>query len=151
MNRPSPPPRHRSRSLGLLWIAALLPAVTLALTDCDDESEPPAEPEPPLMTHGSPNEAAEQMCVVCHTCGDDGTGSVMAPIISNGTGDGPPHDVCNACHAEDGAVEVHGEEACEWEMDCDMVPPLVNCNSCHTVEYVNDLCETCHDPDSVSP
>ncbi len=91
------------------------------------------------MMHGTPNERAEQMCVVCHTCGSDKTISATAPLIDR------THDVCNSCHAPDGSVEVHeSEEGCEWKMDCDTNPPIVNCNDCHTVEYVNDLCERCH-------
>ena len=55
------------------------------------------------------------------------------------------HAVCTYCHGPDGAV-VHkpGEEPCEWQMDCNTEPPQVNCDDCHTVEWVNDLCEECH-------
>ena len=126
-----------------LVAAAIMPALLLSLAHCDDvESDAPLEPEPPLMQHGSPNEAAGQMCVVCHTCGTDGTIDDPAPIIDR------THDVCNACHAPDGSVVVHGDESCEWDMDCSAVPPIINCDECHTVGYVNDLCETCHSPGS---
>jgi hypothetical protein len=119
--------------------AAVMPALLLSQLHCDDdEPEPLAESEAPLMSHGLPNEEAGQMCVVCHTCGIDGTYPAHAPIIDR------THDVCNACHAPDGSVIVHGEESCEWDMDCDAVPPIINCDDCHTVEYVNDLCEECH-------
>ena len=90
------------------------------------------------MLHGPPNENAAQMCVVCHTCGTDKTIAAQAPTIDR------THDVCNACHAPDGGLIVHFEEGCEWKMDCEANPPTVNCNECHTVEYVNDLCERCH-------
>lgn len=124
-----------------LACAAALPLVALSLLHCDDdEAEPVPGPEPPLMNHGPANEAAGQMCVVCHTCGTDTTIADEAPIIDR------THDVCNACHAPDGSVIVHGDQSCEWEMDCDTVPPIVNCDDCHTVEYVNDLCEACHAP-----
>ncbi len=92
------------------------------------------------MNHGPPNEQAGQMCVVCHTCGDDGTGAGQATIIDH------THDVCNSCHAPDGGVTHHSGGQCQWEMDCEATPPQVNCNECHTVEYVNDLCEACHVP-----
>jgi len=91
------------------------------------------------MTHGPPNEAAGQMCVVCHTCGNDGTSPVPAQIIDR------THAVCNSCHNPDGSVKVHDSDGgCEWEMDCEANPPIVNCDDCHTVEEVNDLCEACH-------
>jgi hypothetical protein len=90
------------------------------------------------MEHGPPNEAAGQMCVVCHTCGNDATLDTEAPIINR------QHDVCNACHEPDGSVIQHGEDSCEWDMDCDAVPPMVNCDDCHTVADVNDMCEQCH-------
>lgn len=140
----------RSLSIGgapcwqALCCAALAPVLVLTLAHCDDgESDPVVEPEPPPMGHGGPNEAARQMCVVCHTCGTDGTIDDPAPIIDR------THDVCNSCHAPDGSVIIHGEESCEWDMDCQAVPPVINCDECHTVEYVNDLCEECHAPGSV--
>jgi hypothetical protein len=114
---------------------ALLGALADCATPC--EPGPTTEPAPP-MDHGPPNEEAEQMCVVCHTCGDDGTLSMAAPIIDR------THDVCSSCHAPDGSVIVHGDSSCEWDMDCESIPPVINCNECHTVEYVNDLCEACH-------
>jgi hypothetical protein len=121
--------------------AAIVPALMLSLLQCDDaDPEPSPEPQPPPMSHGLPNEAARQMCVVCHTCGGDGTIDDPAPVIDR------THDVCNACHAPDGTVIVHSDESCEWEMDCDAVPPIINCDECHTVEHVNDLCEACHSP-----
>jgi hypothetical protein len=134
------------RSFQIPLLVALLSAALFALSDCgEDEPTEATAPEPPLMPHGSPNEAAGQMCVVCHTCGDDGTGGLPAPIIDR------THDVCNACHAPDGTVVVHGDDTCEWQMDCEATPPVVNCDDCHTVQYVNDLCEACHDPASVTP
>jgi hypothetical protein len=96
------------------------------------------EPSAPPMEHGPPNEAAGQMCVVCHTCGDDGTTGDEAPIIDQ------LHDVCNACHLPDGGIAHIAGQSCLWEMDCEAIPPVVNCDDCHTVEYVNDLCEECH-------
>ena len=127
-----------------LVAAAIVPALLLSLLQCDDaDPDPSLEPQPPLMNHGLPNEAAQQMCVVCHTCGGDGTIDDAAPVIDR------THDVCNACHAPDGTVIVHGDESCEWDMDCDAVPPIINCDECHTVKYVNDLCEACHSPSAL--
>ena len=128
----------------LLVAAVIAPLLVLSVTQCDDgETEAPLAPEPPPMEHGAPNEAARQMCVVCHTCGFDGTIDELAPTIDQS------HDVCNSCHAPDGSVIMQGDDGCEWDMDCDAVPPTINCDDCHTVEYVNDLCEACHSPDSV--
>lgn len=78
------------------------------------------------------------MCVVCHRCGTDGTIDTRAPTIDRS------HDVCKSCHLPDGSLVIHGEAACEFKMDCSTVPPTVNCNACHTVQYVNNLCEACH-------
>ncbi len=133
--RPPSSPRRLGLGLGIALGAALL--------DCSSNGTEPTAPDPagdpPPMTHGPPNEAADQMCVVCHTCGSDGTSTLQAPIIDR------THDVCNSCHNPDGSVKVHSsEDGCEWEMDCEANPPIVNCNDCHTVEYVNDLCEACH-------
>ncbi|MBW2458468.1 MAG: hypothetical protein JRI68_28470, partial [Deltaproteobacteria bacterium] len=119
-----------------------VPSALLALTHCKGDDETAvvdAGPTPPAMSHGPPNEAAGQMCVVCHSCGNDGTSPVPAPIIDNSN-----HDPCTFCHEPDGSVVFHGDAACEWEMDCVAVPPVVNCVDCHTVAWVNDLCEECH-------
>lgn len=119
---------------------AAVPLACGSGTETETTVVPPQEPLIPPMLHGEPNESADQMCVVCHTCGTDGTLSREAPIIDR------QHDVCNACHGPDGGVIVHGEESCQWSMDCLAVPPIINCNDCHTVAYVNDLCEACHAP-----
>jgi hypothetical protein len=105
-------------------------ALLFAILGCDDP--------PPTIPHGLPNEAADQMCVVCHTCGNDGSSLETAPLIDQ------QHDVCNSCHLPDGTVVHNAGDSCEWSMDCQAVPPTINCNDCHTVEYVNDLCEACH-------
>ena len=119
------PPRTSS---SCVWVAVL--AMLATAVAC---SEPIVQ-----MNHGPPNEAAGQMCVVCHTCGHDGTIAVLAPTIDQN------HDVCNHCHLPDGSVVHPSGEGCLWEMDCDANPPSVNCNECHTTEHVNNLCETCH-------
>ena len=142
------PPTHKRdhgqvSAPGLLLLS-LLAAVALAvLADCSSSGPEPIAPDDatvsPPMTHGQPNEAAGQMCVVCHTCGHDGTATARAPIIDR------THAVCESCHHPDGSVKAHSAEGgCEWEMDCDANPPIVNCDDCHTVQYVNDLCEACH-------
>jgi hypothetical protein len=110
---------------------ALLAVTLLVCAGACGDSTPP-------MTHGSPNESARQMCVICHTCGFDGTAIRTAPVIDQ------THDVCNSCHAPDGGVIHHSGDSCEWKMDCNANPPTINCDECHTVEYVNDLCEECH-------
>ena len=81
----------------------------------------------------------KELCVLCHACGTDGTLTEVAPIIDK------THDVCNACHLPDGSVD-HSSAggSCEWEMDCEANPPIVNCNNCHSTEYVNNLCLDCH-------
>jgi hypothetical protein len=131
---------NRARAVGAIVLVCST-AGAVALLDCADGrpsvNQAPAPSAPPIP-HGAPNEQAGQMCVVCHTCGDDATLGEQAPIIDR------THDVCNACHAADGAVMVHGEAGCQWQMDCEAVPPQVNCNDCHSVGYVNDLCEACH-------
>lgn len=119
-----------------------VPSALLALTHCksdDETAQVDAGPTPPAMSHGPPNEAAGQMCVVCHSCGNDGTSLTEAPVIDNTS-----HDPCTFCHEPDGTVVFHGDAACEWEMDCVANPPVVNCVDCHTVAWVNDLCEECH-------
>ena len=131
----------------LVLVAAAAGAV-LALFDCSDAEHMGPRPAAsccgtvssnvPAIPHGAPNEPAGQMCVVCHTCGDDTTTGLVAPLIDR------THDVCNACHGPDGGVVVHMDASCQWQMDCDTVPPQVNCDECHTVEYVNDLCQACH-------
>jgi len=122
-------------SLGLALVGALLQCSA----NGTEPTAPDASAEAPPMTHGPPNEAAGQMCVVCHTCGSDGTSTLQAQIIDR------THAVCSSCHNPDGSVKIHDTEGgCEWEMDCEANPPIVNCDDCHTVEYVNDLCEACH-------
>jgi len=124
-------------------LLALGSLAAVALVDCSSSSTEPTAPAittvPPPMTHGQPNEAAGQMCVVCHTCGHDGTATAVAPIIDR------THAVCDSCHNPDGSVKIHSSDGgCEWNMDCDANPPIVNCDDCHTVQHVNDLCEACH-------
>lgn len=126
------------------WTIVAVTAVPIALVwlvQCksDTETTPDAGPVPPAMLHGPPNEAAGQMCVVCHSCGTDGTSILPAPIIDNGS-----HGPCVFCHKPDGTIDFPGEAACEWQMDCTVDPPQVNCVECHTVAWVNDLCEECH-------
>jgi hypothetical protein len=115
---------------GLLLLALPL----LFQLGCEKEENEDAAPQ---MNHAPPNEDNDEMCVICHTCGDDGTPGMMAPIIDQS------HDVCTSCHLPDGSVE-HHSEGCQWEMDCEADPPSINCNDCHTVAEVNDLCEECH-------
>jgi len=136
---------HANWRWALTCIVAV-PTVLLTLVQCNGNDETTADvdagPTPPAMSHGPPNEAAGQMCVVCHSCGHDGPNQVPAPIIDNSS-----HGPCTFCHEPDGSVVFHGDAACEWEMDCSAQPPVVNCVDCHTVAWVNDLCEDCHGTD----
>ncbi len=136
---------RRRRWASVAWpVLAVAPAAlgaSLVLVACNDEEESgPAEPEPPLMNHGPPNEQDGQMCVVCHTCGDDGTGAGDATTVE------PTHNVCASCHASDGSVTHHGGEQVAWDMDCEDNPPEIGCDDCHAVAQVNDACEACHAP-----
>lgn len=94
--------------------------------------------DPPPIGHGQPEDELGQMCVVCHTCGSDGTLSYDAPLIDRG------HFVCRSCHRPDGSTVHHSGGQCVWRMDCEADPPSVNCSECHTATYVNDLCRHCH-------
>ena len=97
---------HATWRWAMITLVAV-PAALLALTHCKGDDETAvvdAGPTPPAMSHGPPNEAAGQMCVVCHSCGNDGTSPIPAPLIDNSS-----HDPCTFCHEPDGSVVFHGD------------------------------------------
>ncbi len=132
--------RWLSRVCGSAIIA--IAAVT-AMVDCSSSDDPATNgqggsaPTPPKMEHTPPDETKKEMCVICHTCGTDGVTTGITTIDKT-------HDVCNSCHTADGGVKVHTDGGCQWEMDCDANPPVINCDDCHSIAEVNDMCEFCH-------
>ena len=82
------------------------------------------------------------LCFDCHLGANDAGDSIVDAT----------HYVCKHCHDENGDPLYEGG-GCECgELDCEVDPPLLTCNECHTdgcnsyasAEQMNGLCDFCH-------